>query len=379
MAHKKAEIKQGQGSILIVDDQEVDRHLLARVLGEAGYDPWSATCGEEAVAVTKTALPDLVLLDVCMDEMDGYDTCRQLKARDSFRDVPVIFISALDDSEAKVRGFEAGAVDYITKPFHLQEVLARVETQLSVRRLQRQLTQANRELADHLDELTARNAELDAFAHTVAHDLKNPLQVILGLNEILMEDYGQKSGQLREMLSTISGVGHKMEEIISELLLLAELHKADIALHPLNMRPLIRGAQERLSNMIQEMGATIIEPETWPLALGYGPWIETVWTNYVSNAVKYGGRPPRVELGAEIVGGFVRFWVRDNGNGLTEAQQAKLFQPLQRLDVSQMEGQGLGLSIVRRIIERLDGQVGLKSQPGEGSEFSFFLPAVNQA
>jgi signal transduction histidine kinase len=136
--------------------------------------------------------------------------------------------------------------------------------------------------------------------------------------------------------------------------------------------------------MIGRFRAEVALPDNWPVALGYGPWIEQVWVNYLSNAIKYGGEPPRVELGADASGdaglsqGRVRFWVRDNGPGLGEEEIGRLFVPFTRLDQARAQGHGLGLSIVRRIVEKLGGGVGVESEPGEGSLFYFALPLANR-
>jgi signal transduction histidine kinase len=143
------------------------------------------------------------------------------------------------------------------------------------------------------------------------------------------------------------------------------------------MDDLVKEAQYRLIELIEENQAAIISPDSWPAALGYGPWIEEVWVNYISNAIKYGGQPPRVELGAtEQEDGMVRFWVRDNGRGITLEEQPRLFTPFTQLSQVQTEGHGLGLSIVSRIVEKLGGQVAVESTGvlGEGSIFSFTLP-----
>ena len=133
----------------------------------------------------------------------------------------------------------------------------------------------------------------------------------------------------------------------------------------------------RLAHMIEEHQTEIILPGTWPVALGYDPWVEEVWVNYLSNAIKYGGQPPHVELGATAqADGMVRFWVRDNGSGLTPEEQARLFTPFTRLDQVRAKGHGLGLSIVWRIVEKLGGQVGVESEIGRGSVFTFTLPAT---
>jgi signal transduction histidine kinase len=132
-----------------------------------------------------------------------------------------------------------------------------------------------------------------------------------------------------------------------------------------------------LAYEIERLQAEIILPVAWPMALGYGPWVEEVWVNYLGNALKYGGRPPRVELGARVQpGSMVRFWVRDNGPALTPEEQARLFTPFMRLDQVSAKGYGLGLSIARRIVEKLGGQVGVESEVGKGSVFSFTLPGV---
>ncbi|MDY6875117.1 MAG: GAF domain-containing protein [Chloroflexota bacterium] len=232
-------------------------------------------------------------------------------------------------------------------------------------------------------ELQARNEELDAYAHTVAHDLKGPLGHIIGFADVLEEDYATLSEEeLRQYLQTIAQGGHKISRIIDELLLLAGVRQmGEVEIGPLDMASIVAEVQKRLAYLIEEHQAEIILPEVWPVALGYGPWVEEVWANYLNNAVKYGGRPPRVELGATVQrDGKICFWVRDNGPGLTSEEQARLFKPFTRLDPKNGEGRakgyGLGLSIVRRIVERLGEQVGVESRVGQGSVFTFTLPGA---
>ncbi|MDY6877714.1 MAG: ATP-binding protein [Chloroflexota bacterium] len=223
-----------------------------------------------------------------------------------------------------------------------------------------------------------RSAELDAFAHTVAHDLQNPLGLVIGFAETLEKDYTAMPGEeTRHYLHTIARNARKASSIINELFLLAEVSKVEVQASPLDMASIVAEAQQQLAHIIEEYQAEIVVPEAWPVALGYGPWVEGVWVNYLSNAIKYGGRPPHVELGAAIqADGTVRFWVRDNGPGLTPKEQSPLFMPFTRLDWSRSGGHGLGLSIVRRVVEKLDGQVGVESKIGRGSVFSFTLPGV---
>jgi PAS domain S-box-containing protein len=235
--------------------------------------------------------------------------------------------------------------------------------------------QAEETLRRYAAELEARTQELDAFAHTVAHDLKNPVGLVIGYAEFLRKDAVVASVKnLTEAMQALARAGHKMNSIIEELLLLAEIRKEQVVTMPLDMGHIVDEAQQRLTQMIAESGAEIVLPSAWPVASGYAPWIEEVWVNYLSNAIKYGGRPPRVELGAvEQPDGQVRFWVSDNGRGLSPEQRARLFVPFTRLEQIRAQGHGLGLSIVRRIMEKLGGQAGVESP---GSIFYFTLPAT---
>ncbi len=242
------------------------------------------------------------------------------------------------------------------------------------------------ELRRHTLELEASNAELDAFAHTVAHGLKNPLSSVIGYAEMVKEGLtSQPVAQLRQDLDRVSWSGRKMTRIVDELLLLASVRRRqDVDVVPLDMAAIVTEALDRLNDDVAAQGAEIVLPDmqAWPVALGYAPWVEEVWVNYLSNALKYGGVPPRVALGAvEFVDGgrpTARFWVRDNGAGLTPDQQELVFTPFTRLHEVQVEGHGLGLSIVQRIVHRLDGTVGVESPglPGQGCTFYFALPSA---
>jgi PAS domain S-box-containing protein len=228
-------------------------------------------------------------------------------------------------------------------------------------------------------ELEAQNAELDAFSHTVAHDLKNPLTALIGSSNLLRMRYADMSQEQREdLLQKIEQSGFKIRNIVDELLLLASVREvSEVGTSPLDMEAIVAEAQERLEHLIEDHRAEIILPERWPVAVGYGPWVEEIWVNYLSNAIKYGGRPPQVEIGATIEKeGWVRYWVRDNGEGLSSAEQARLFTPFERLHQASVEGHGLGLSVVRRIMEKLGGRVGVESEEGEGSTFYFTLPGA---
>lgn len=241
------------------------------------------------------------------------------------------------------------------------------------------------ELRQSNAELSARNEDLNAFSHMVAHDLKSPLNVITGyatiLQDIIPLVIEDEEDSPTQFLEGIVQTARKMGSIIDALLLLAEVRTKDIVLKPLDMEDIVQQVKDRFESVIEEYQATIVLPDTWPVALGYAPWIEEVWANYVHNALKYGGQPPHVELGATLQpNNQICFWVRDNGAGLSQEEQAQLFAPFTRLDGSNAKGHGVGLSIVRRIVEKLGGLVGVESKgSGHGSTFFFILATDNSA
>jgi signal transduction histidine kinase len=225
-------------------------------------------------------------------------------------------------------------------------------------------------------ELQASNEALDTYAHTVAHELKNTLARVVGYAELLEEARQTLSeAQVERALHLIARDSRQMTKTIDAMLLLAQVRKQEeITVTSLDMQSIVLRALDRLENLIEQRDARIELPDGWPQALGYAPWIEEVWMNYLSNAIKYGGTPPHVTVGGGIVDRCARFWVRDRGPGLSEEEQAALFTPFKRIYEGHIKGHGLGLSIVRRILNRLGGEVGVESATGEGSTFWFTLP-----
>jgi len=223
-----------------------------------------------------------------------------------------------------------------------------------------------------------------SFAQNVAHDLKTPLTAILGFASMLSDSRAHiPAEKQREALQAIVRTSLKMNNIIQELLLLAAVRQTDIKTGPIQMSGVVSAAKQRLWSVITDSKAELIVPDasTWPVVVGYAPWIEEVWINYISNAIKYGGRPARIELGSDpeykvFPNGrkLARFWVHDNGKGIDPEDQKFLFNQFTRLDQVRAEGHGLGLSIVVQVIEKLGGEVGVESYPDQGSTFYFLLP-----
>ena len=354
-------------SILIVDDVPDNISILTRFLKSHGFTVLVAYDGHDGLETASYAKPDLILLDIMMPHLNGFEVCKKLKEDKELCEIPVIFITALTETQEKVRAFEVGAVDYVTKPFQQREVLARLNTHLNLRRTQLQLQE--------------RNEELDAFAHTVSHDLKNPLSAIMSLSDSLLyglhpERYPAET-QIRE-IELVRQAGQQAVNIVDALLLLAGVSRQrEVRFEHLEVLPIMqRVVRERLHMLIQRYQAEIQLPQQFiPPVIGFAPWIEEILVNYISNALKYGGKPPSIQLDAEPLEHYVRFWVIDNGNGLSEEEQQQLFQPYKRLEPhKRVDGHGLGLSIVQRIANRLGGDVGVESQERVGSRFYFTMP-----
>lgn len=350
-------------TVLIVDDQEENIAVLYTFLEEkTDYNLLIAADGDSALKIVRDRKPNLILLDIMMSEMNGIDVCRRIKNDPETEDIPIIFMTALSDTGSKLEGFDAGAVDYITKPFQQEEVLVRIQTHLTISKLR--------------NNLQVKNEELKAFSRTVAHDLKNPLNSISLSVEIAMDECESKNleGVLSE-LNHIRNTTFKANSIIDALLLLADTSRqTNMVMEAFDMKFVIPGIMQRMHSSIEEYGGKIFLPDRWPIASGFLPWVEEIWINYISNALKYGGKPPRVELGYDENKDHIRFWVKDNGNGLNDEQMKHLFVPFSRLHNDRIEGHGLGLSIVRRIVEKLGGTAGAECEIGQGCTFYFTLP-----
>jgi two-component system, sensor histidine kinase and response regulator len=238
------------------------------------------------------------------------------------------------------------------------------------------LRQSNEQLREDSTALQTRNKELEVYAYMVAHDLKDPLTVLITASDLITNVPNLTRQDLKEFMQQIRFTAYEMNSIINNLLLFAVGGKADVPIEPVDMTRVVGNVRDRLSYMIKDQRARVVIPESWPDTIGYGPWIEEVWANYISNAIKHGGRPPYVELGASTQpDGMVRFWTRDNGPGLQSDSRTLLFTPYSQIGHIPNPGHGLGLSIVLQIVEKLGGQVGVESELGKGSLFFFTLPA----
>jgi signal transduction histidine kinase len=362
-------------SVLLIEDSPRDvRQIREMLVGDAAkqratsFDLIHAGRLASGLARLVNTKIDVVLLDITLPDGHGLDAIASV--RTIAPTVPIITLSDIEDELLAVETMQKGTQDNLVKGRLNAGSLARAIRAA----IERQRLVA--ELAHKAMELEARNTELDEFAHTVAHQVQGLLSQMVGYTGYIEMNYASGLDEEgRRVLHQVLQSGHKMNNVISELLLLASVRKGDLIEVPLDMARIVSEALKRLRFQIAEVDAAIVTPESWPVAMGYPSWIEEVWVNYLSNALKYGGSAPRVTLGAESQkDGMIRYWVKDLGRGIDPKDQRRLFTAHTRLNQIRARGEGLGLSIVRRILHRLGGQVGVDSNLDQGSVFWFTLP-----
>jgi two-component system sensor histidine kinase/response regulator len=353
--------------VLLVDDKPENLKLLAEMLSEE-YTIQVALSGARALRAVDEQAPDIILLDVNMPGTDGFEVCRALRDNPETCEIPVIFVTALAKTDEIVRGLNLGAVDYITKPFQTEELIARMETHLELRRLRSQLDVKIADLED-------KNERLDLFAKALAHDLRNPITSALGFSEIIVATQNLDV-DTRECAGIVNTGVRRIHEIVESLLLLSTCEDNSQHLSAVEMMQPLDAAIRALAPKIESSGAKIHRPSDLPSAIGNAVWIQRLWTNYLSNAIKYGGSIPEIHLGADDLGtGMIRFWVDDNGAGLLAKQKEELFTPFTRLHPDKAKGIGLGLVIVSKITEQMSGETGVLDSKSGGCRFYFCLPA----
>jgi signal transduction histidine kinase len=355
--------------ILVVDDNDVMRDTLCKMLSQSGYRVRDARSGEAALAEIDGEKPDLVLLDISMPYMDGFEVCEVVKANPETRDIPVIFLSALDDIEDKIRAFRVGAVDYVTKPIHPEEVVARVESHLSLARQRKQIE--------------GLSALKDDLISIVSHDLKNPLQIILGYADLLSSvtdrDLLNPEEQVVAALQ-IKTHANYMLSIIHDLLDLKRIEDGvplDMEASSLNQllvteyeafELLAEQKQIRLELALPEDDLNVdVDPTRFKQAIH----------NLLSNAIKYTPSGGNVLLSALVDGDRYLVQIADTGVGICEKDLPNIFKKFYRVKGAQhmdMKGTGLGLSVVQAIIEQHGGTIWVNSIEGRGSTFCISMP-----
>ncbi|MGG6298208.1 response regulator [Leptolyngbya sp. AN02str] len=360
---------QSKGDILLVDDTPDNLRVLSAMLTNRGFEVRKALNGQRALASVQAAPPNLILLDIKMPEMDGYTVCQRLKADPKTCEVPVIFISALDDALDKVKAFAAGGVDYVTKPFQEMEVLARIEHQLCIQRLQKQLILHNQELA-------RSNRELEQFAYVVSHDLQQPLQSITGFAKIIQLQHQNTLDQAAvEYLSRIYDAGSRMQKLIQDLLVYSKVGQHDQEFRSVDCNEVLRNALDNLQGAIADRQVCLTQ-DNLPTVMGYETQLMQLLQNLVSNAIKFVSpqKIPQVHITAERQENYWLFKIRDNGIGIETADLEKIFEIFHRTQsAAAYAGTGIGLATCKKIVENHRGRIWVDSTVGLGTTFYFTI------
>ncbi|MCU7934827.1 MAG: response regulator [Candidatus Thiodiazotropha sp. (ex Dulcina madagascariensis)] len=368
--------------ILVVDDNPDNLHLLTDMLAGQGYVVRPAASGRFALRAVVARSPDLILLDFRMPEMDGIQVCERLKADEGLRDIPVIFVSALDDISDKLRGFAVGGVDFVVKPFTAEEVLARVDTHLALRDLQLRLEQRVAERTAELEEVSKRlkrsNEELQAFAYGVSHDLQEPLRMVSNYLHLLRQRYqGRLDKDAGEFIGFAVDGAQRMSALIDGLLQFSRVETQGQPFVETDMEAVLGESLSNLRLMLEEHGGEV-EHGPLPTVNADASQMVRLLQNLIGNALKFHGKqPPRVRIEAARQGDEWEFSVADNGIGIPPDQAKRIFSVFQRIHTRKAyPGMDIGLEVSRRIVERHGGRIWVDSEPGVGSTFHFtLLPA----
>jgi signal transduction histidine kinase len=352
--------------ILLADDNADMRDYVKRLLSQH-YEVLAVADGAAALRGVYERLPDLVLTDVMMPEMDGFELLRELRNDMRTREVPVIMLSARAGEESAVEGLEAGADDYLVKPFSARELLARVRTHLEMAKLRRRWTL----------ELEAANQELEAFSYSVSHDLRAPLRAVSGFANLLSRKHSpQMTAEAQRLLSHITAGARQMEQLIEDLLRFARLARQPLLKQPVSISAVIHEVLEGLHKSQGERNIKVSVSDL-PDCVGDRALLKQVFENLLSNAFKFTSRKEEalIEIGCQQQESENLYFVRDNGEGFDMRYADKLFGVFQRFHRAEdFEGTGVGLSIVHRIVQRHGGLIRAEAEVGKGAAFYFTLP-----
>jgi two-component system, sensor histidine kinase and response regulator len=369
---KEETTKQTEQSILIVDDNPANVQLLSRMLKERGYKARVALSGKLALQAVRNNPPGLILLDINMPEMNGYEVCAELKADDTLKGIPVIFISALNETMDKVKAFGAGGVDYITKPFHFEEVEARVQTHLELCRQRHELQQSYARLA-HVELMR------DNLVHMIAHDLRNSFTAISGYFELIMLTDGKVLSQ--KSVRYLKKGADSVSTLVGMINTMLDVSKMEAGAMKLNLAgfDLVAAAKGVLSDMESLRGKTDLFLDCPVVSVDVKADREIIMRviqNLIGNALKSVGTDGWVRVGIEPGERRVRVTVRDNGPGIPAEFRQKIFEKFGRVETGAGRGKystGLGLTFCKLAVEAHGGRIGVESEPDKGSTFWFDL------
>ena len=360
-------------SILIVDDNPENLKFLSGLLKKSGFRARPVTSGELALQAARCEPPDLILLDVSMPGMDGYEACRRFKADEALRDIPVLFLSAHGETSDKVEGFAAGGVDYLTKPFQFEEVEARVSAHLELRRQKRQIQESLAKLR-RLEELR------DGLVHMIVHDLRSPLMGLSGCLQALELAEGKSlTDNARSLLVEARATADRLTDMVSSLLDVSRMESNALRLSPreCDLGDLLRITVKKLEAMQRDRDVRLELPDSQLRVVCDADLIHRVIQNLLTNAYQFTPEDGHIRIGAQMRGEELAVFVQDDGAGIPPEYHEKIFEKFGQVEATAKRRKyttGLGLTFCKLAVEAHGGRIGIESEPGCGSRFWFTLP-----
>jgi len=364
-----------QTTIMVVDDAPANLKLLEEMLRKHAYRVLTFPGGELALKAAAKSPPDLILLDINMPQMNGFEVCKRLKADESLKEIPVIFISALTETMDKLKAFAAGGVDYVTKPFQFEEVQARVETHMELRRQKRELKAAY----DRLRELESLR---DTLVHMIVHDMRTPLMVVS--NYLQMAGMQKLPEQAADYITRAADATGALVEMVSSLLDVSKMEAGQMTMQltAVDLRDLLKEALGKVESLKGQRALTLVVPDQAVMLTCDAGLILRVIQNLLGNALKFTDRERgTIEVRVEPGKDTLRVTVTDNGPGIPEDYHAKIFEKFGQVaswEQGRKYSTGLGLTFCKMAVETHGGRIGVDSEVGEGSTFWFELPRSDE-
>ncbi|MBI3313900.1 MAG: response regulator [Candidatus Omnitrophica bacterium] len=364
-----------KGKILIAEDNEELASYIGSLL-EPTMETWFAENGEKALEAAVQWLPDIILSDVMMPKMDGITLCREVKKNEKIRHIPVVLLTALTHREALLKGWDAGADEYLFKPFHPTELVTRIKSILTSLQERRQVEAKLLRQTEETTRLRTELEQLELFSFIASHDLQEPLHALLTLSSILRLTQTQWTPEQEKYLQQIDESTRQMQRYFADILKYARSGTDDIRnLQPVDLNAVFEQVQKDLKQEITMNGAKI-EKDVLPVVQSDPNQMEQLLKNLLTNALKFRHPdiPPEIKIRYEEKDGMHGITFEDNGIGFDEKYAAEIFKPFFRLHKQKIKGSGIGLAICQKIVQRHGGRITAHSTPGKGASFVIHLP-----